>query len=88
MVPIGPKKGGGIIKVPLFTGGYTKTKLFEDKSGSLPVENNLLNKDVRVWRTEPSSNIAHSGSGSCTNRNNDTPMMHENPLAQRKLSLN
>ena len=71
MVPIGPKKGGGFIKVPLNfgVGSNAKSKLFDDKSGSLPIEP-LLTKDVRVWRTEPP-----------TITTTDTPIMYENALS-------
>lgn len=49
MVPIGPKKGGGFVVVPLNYGApQTSRRMFEDKSGTM---DSMVTKD-RSWRTD------------------------------------
>ena len=54
MVPIGPKKGGGFVVVPLNYGGVvqTRSKMFEDKSGTIHNEqtNGYLTPRIYVKR--------------------------------------
>ena len=74
MVPIGPKKGGGFVVVPLnYGGGYANPKscMHLDKSGLLPTETSTMGtaKDVRVWVPEANG---HQIEGSLTQRKNSS----------------
>ena len=63
MVPVGPKKGGGFVVVPLNYGGtQTKSKVFEDKSGTIHLDP-MATADVRTWRTENTNGYLGEKSG-------------------------